>query len=81
VDASKRSRSHRALLLMLSCLPRVHAQSRSWEIPLGATAVEAACKIHSDIAAKFIVAEVSYLCSALICRLQCCFAAPCARLG
>jgi len=33
-------------------------EARAWEIPRGATAVEAAAKIHSDIARGFICAEV-----------------------
>jgi ribosome-binding ATPase YchF (GTP1/OBG family) len=36
-------------------------EARSWEIPLNATAVEAAAKIHTDIAKGFILAEVGLL--------------------
>jgi ribosome-binding ATPase YchF (GTP1/OBG family) len=32
--------------------------SRAWEIPMGATAVEAAARIHTDISSGFICAEV-----------------------
>lgn len=34
---------------------------RAWHLPRGATAVEAAAKIHSDMAAGFIRAEVTHL--------------------
>lgn len=36
---------------------RCRAEARAWSIPRGATAVEAAGKIHSDLARGFICAE------------------------
>lgn len=46
------------LLDLITFFTAVGRQARAWTLPRGATALQAAGKIHSDMAARFIKAEV-----------------------
>jgi len=46
------------LLDLITFFTAVGRQAKAWTLPKGSTALEAAAKIHSDMAARFIKAEV-----------------------